>query len=159
MDPIKVVALGYGFYILLGFLVLSLPWAQATATPWLDRLFMAVSTVTTTGLAPHDPGATYTLFGELALLAMMQVGALGYLTLGTFVAVSLSDRMSKRRTAIARAAFGFLSKFRPNSRMSLLGSGCVETRNGATARRASSHRRIASASGPTPMIEIILFML
>jgi trk system potassium uptake protein TrkH len=107
MDPNTVVALGYATYIFLGFLALSLPWAQATATPWLHRLFMAVSTVTTTGLAPHDPGSTYTVLGELALLAMMPVGALGYLTLGTFVAVSLSDRMGKRRMEIARATFGF----------------------------------------------------
>jgi trk system potassium uptake protein len=106
MDPIQIVALGYGFYIALGFAVLSLPWAQATATPWLDRLFMAVSTVTTTGLAPHDPGGTYTWLGELALLVMVQAGALGYLTVSTFVVVALSARLSRRRAEITRTAFG-----------------------------------------------------
>jgi trk system potassium uptake protein len=106
MDPLHVVALGYAFYIGLGFLVLSLPWAQAVETPWLDRLFMAASAVTTTGLAPHDPGGTYTLLGEIALLIMIQIGALGYLTVTTFVTVALSARLSKRRSAITRAAFG-----------------------------------------------------
>lgn len=107
LNPIHALALGYGFYILVGFAVLSLPWSQSMPVAWLDRLFMAVSSVTTTGLAIHDPGSTYTFLGEFALLAMIQAGGLGYLTLGTFVAVALSDRMSARRSAIARAAFGF----------------------------------------------------
>lgn len=107
MDPIHAVALGYSAYILAGFVVLSLPWAQETSSHWLDRLFMATSAVTTTGLAVHDPASTYTPLGEAALLAMIQLGGLGYLTLGTFVAVALSDRIGRRRSEIARAAFGF----------------------------------------------------
>ena len=111
MDPVHIVALGYSLYVVLGFLALSAPWAQAAPVAALDRLFMAASAVTTTGLATHDPGGSYTFFGELALLLMMQAGALGYLTLGTFVAIALSNRMHPRRAEIARAAFGLPEGF------------------------------------------------
>ncbi len=111
MDPVHAVALGYGLYVLLGFLALSLPWSQAVPINATDRFFMAASAVSTTGLITHDPGTSYTFLGELALLVMMQVGALGYLTLGTFVAVALSDRMSPRRADLTRAAFGLPEGF------------------------------------------------
>lgn len=111
MDPVHIVALGYNLYVVLGFLALSAPWAQAAPVAALDRFFMAASAVTTTGLATHDPGGSYTFLGELALLLMMQAGALGYLTLGTFVAIALSNRVHPRRAEIARAAFGLPEGF------------------------------------------------
>lgn len=111
MDPVHIVALGYSLYVVLGFFALSAPWAQAAPVAALDRFFMAASAVTTTGLATHDPGSSYTFLGELALLLMMQAGALGYLTLGTFVAIALSNRVHPRRAEIARAAFGLPEGF------------------------------------------------
>lgn len=111
MDPLHAVVLGYGLYVVIGFLALSLPWAQAVPIGATDRLFMAASAVSTTGLTTHDPASSYTFLGELALLLMMQAGALGYLTLGTFVAIALSDKVTPRRAQITRTAFGLPDGF------------------------------------------------
>lgn len=111
MNPLHAVVLGYSLYVVIGFLALSLPWAQAVPISAMDRLFMAVSAVSTTGLATHDPASSYTFLGELALLLMMQAGALGYLTLGAFVAIALSDKVTPRRAQITRTAFGLPDGF------------------------------------------------
>ena len=50
--PVRLVVGGYALYVLIGFGLLCLPWAQeAEDVAWLDHLFIATSAVSTTGLA------------------------------------------------------------------------------------------------------------
>lgn len=111
LDPLHAVILGYMTYCLIGFAALMAPIAQTAEVNWVKHLFVAVSAVSTTGLATHDVGASYSLFGEAAILLMMQLGGLGYLTLGSFVVIAVSNRIARRREAITRAAFGLPDDF------------------------------------------------
>lgn len=104
--PVKVV-LGYLGYMLLGWLVLLLPISHAaeTSASVLDHLFTAVSAVSTTGLVTIATGDSYTFFGELVVLSLIQLGGLGYMTLGSFVLLMRRREFDSGREALSRITF------------------------------------------------------
>ncbi|MDH3293158.1 MAG: hypothetical protein OER95_02425 [Acidimicrobiia bacterium] len=67
----------FGALILLGALLLTLPISHSeigrTAT-WGDAFFTAASAVTVTGLVVVDTAPTWSPFGELVILALIQIG-------------------------------------------------------------------------------------
>ncbi len=94
-DPIRVIILGYLSYVLIGWALLCLPISQAVpGIPALDHLFMATSAMSTTGLVTVSTADTYTFFGELVLLFLIQAGGLGYMTLGSFTMLAIAGRLS-----------------------------------------------------------------
>ncbi|GAB3670171.1 TrkH family potassium uptake protein [Salinisphaera aquimarina] len=104
--PATLVVLGYALYIASGFVMLCLPFAQAGhGVSWLDNLFTATSAVSTTGLATVSPGTRYSLFGELVIAGLIQVGGIGYMTLGSFVMLALRHRLDDMHRGVARTAF------------------------------------------------------
>ncbi|MBF0143091.1 MAG: hypothetical protein HQL59_06490 [Magnetococcales bacterium] len=91
----RLVVVSFAGTILIGALLLFLPIAQAPeAAPvsWVDALFTSTSAVCVTGLAVFDVGTTLSLPGQVALLGLIQVGGLGFLTLSTFVVSRLHAR-------------------------------------------------------------------
>lgn len=106
-DPLRLVVLGYVSYILLGWLALCLPvcrHADATASA-LDHLFIATSAVSTTGLVTVSVADTYTGWGEFVVVFLIQIGGLGYMTLGSCVMMAVSGgRLSPLRTRIGGIA-------------------------------------------------------
>lgn len=103
--PARLMAFGYLSYMLIGWAALSLPAAQSVPVGALDSLFIAVSAVSTTGLVTVDPGSSFTIWGEVAILLMMQLGGLGYMTVGSFAYLSFQNRLAGVRARGARAAF------------------------------------------------------
>lgn len=75
-------ALGYLTVILLGSVLLVLPFATAegNSTGYLDALFTATSATCVTGLAPFDTGTHWSLFGQIVILVLVQTGGLGFMT-------------------------------------------------------------------------------
>lgn len=105
-SPVRLVAAGYAGNMLLGWLLLSLPIAAAAPSRAIDDLFVAVSAVSTTGLVPLDPGGTYTRFGQGVILALIQLGGLGYMTVSSFAfSLIAADAPSRLRTEVTRAVF------------------------------------------------------
>jgi trk system potassium uptake protein TrkH len=84
-----------GFFagaILLGTVALSLPGMTAGPLSFVDRLFTATSAVCVTGLTVVDTGTSFTIPGQLVILLLIQVGGLGYMTIGS-IAVVLFGRL------------------------------------------------------------------
>lgn len=97
LSAAQVVVLSFLIFITLGTLLLRLPWAhQSGASRWIDDLFMATSAICVTGLASVDPGTTYTTFGQIILMLLVQVGGLGYMTLLTMSLLMVGQRLSLR---------------------------------------------------------------
>lgn len=97
LNAAQVVLLSFLLFITLGTLLLRLPMShQSGSSLWLDDLFMATSAICVTGLATVDPQSTYTLFGQIILMALVQVGGLGYMTLLTLSLVMVGQRLSLR---------------------------------------------------------------
>ncbi|WP_102264117.1 TrkH family potassium uptake protein [Mesobacillus jeotgali] len=103
MDPPKVLVFGFGAIIILGTLLLSLPVStvDGRGLPILDALFTATSATCVTGLVVVDTGDTFTRFGEMVILSMIQVGGLGFMSFATLLAFILGKRISfKERLVI-----------------------------------------------------------
>ncbi len=73
---------GFLTAIIIGTLLLKLPMATRTGfISWIDALFTAVSAVCVTGLIVVDTGSYFTVFGQIVILAMIQIGGLGVMSL------------------------------------------------------------------------------
>ena len=90
------IAFGFLALIALGAVVLASPWARMAGTwgNWSDAAFTACSAVCVTGLSVVDIGREYSLAGQIALIVLVEVGALGLMALGTFLLVAIGRRLS-----------------------------------------------------------------
>ena len=86
INPPKIILLSFLIVILFGSGLLSLPYATANGKPmaYIDALFTATSATCVTGLIVKDTGADFSLFGQLVILFLIQIGGLGIMTLSTF---------------------------------------------------------------------------
>ncbi len=82
MTATKVIVFGYLFIILCGTLLLCLPISSQTrtVTNFLDALFTATSATCVTGLVVFDTATHWSAFGQVVLLALIQVGGMGFIT-------------------------------------------------------------------------------
>lgn len=99
----RMLALGFGLIILAGALLLSLPVSSksGTWTPFLNALFTSTSATCVTGLVVADTYRHWSLFGQLVILGQIQIGGLGFITIGAYLNILLKKRIGLRgRTAI-----------------------------------------------------------
>ena len=90
-SPFRIIILGFSAVILLGSLLLMLPLASRTGavTPFLHALFTATSAVCVTGLVIYDTALYWSPFGQAVILALIQIGGLGVVTVaGAFAILS-----------------------------------------------------------------------
>ena len=107
-NPSQLVLAAFVSLIALGTLLLRLPFAFDADAPhpgWLDSLFWATSATTVTGLGTADV-STFSLFGELVLLALIQIGGFGIMTIGSVLALVASRRVGLRQRMLAQAEIG-----------------------------------------------------
>jgi trk system potassium uptake protein TrkH len=109
--PAQVIAGGFGAAVLVGTGLLALPVATESGqpAPLLDALFTATSAVCVTGLATVDTGGYWSTFGEVVILALIQAGGLGIMTLATLFTVLVSGRLGLRARFLAQAETRVLS--------------------------------------------------
>lgn len=89
--------------IAIGTPVLMLPIASAgKQLSFIDALFTATSAACVTGLTVVDTGSFFSLFGQTVLLAVIQIGGLGIITLSSFFAILLGKRMPLKQRDIVR---------------------------------------------------------
>ncbi|MAA76185.1 MAG: potassium transporter KtrB [Salinisphaeraceae bacterium] len=104
--PVTLLVAGYSLYVLAGFILLCLPVSQATpGTALLDHLFIATSAVSTTGLVTISPAGSYSFFGELVIISLIQLGGIGYMTLGSFMMLAIRHRLDGLHENVARTVF------------------------------------------------------
>jgi trk/ktr system potassium uptake protein len=107
-NPSQLVLAAFVSLILIGTALLQLPFATDAGTGHLGiqhSLFWATSAVTVTGLGTTDV-STFSLFGELVLLALIQIGGFGIMTIGSVLAIVASRRVGLRQRMLAQAEIG-----------------------------------------------------
>jgi trk system potassium uptake protein TrkH len=104
--------LGYLGYMLVGWLLLCLPISHRQGhIKCLDNLFISVSAVSTTGLVTVTTDQ-FSIFGQIIIAALIQLGGVGYMTLGSFVILSRGRDLSDLRTGVSGAVFSLPDSFR-----------------------------------------------
>ncbi len=100
----KTVALGYFILLLLGTFLLMLPVSSKSGgvTSFFDALTTATSASCVTGLIVFDTFSHWSLFGQLVLLVLIQIGGLGYMTIITFCSVILGRRIGLRERGLLK---------------------------------------------------------
>ena len=98
----QIIAMGYFLVITVGTLLLMLPAATRSgemATP-LTALFTATSATCVTGLVVVDTASYWSVFGQCIILLMIQVGGLGFMTIGVLFAMFLNKKISLKTRGI-----------------------------------------------------------
>lgn len=99
----QTIALGFFIVILTGTLLLMLPFASrdGQSIGFIPALFTASSATCVTGLVVVDTYTHWTLFGQLVIITLIQIGGLGFVTIGVLFAMALNRNIDlKQRTLI-----------------------------------------------------------
>ncbi len=106
----KTLVLGFLAAIVIGALVLLLPFSrQSGGLSFIDALFTSTSAVCVTGLTVVDTGGDFSLFGQIVILALIQVGGLGIMTFSTLLVLYMGGAMSLRFQLILKESLNRLS--------------------------------------------------
>ncbi|MBR6891420.1 MAG: Trk family potassium uptake protein, partial [Clostridia bacterium] len=104
-------AAGFLAVILVGTALLALPAATRSGQSigLFDSLFTATSAVCVTGLVAVDTGATFSPFGQAVLLALIQVGGLGFMMFANMIMVMLGRKITLRGRMLIRESMSSAS--------------------------------------------------
>lgn len=93
-SPSQLIALTFAGLILAGALLLMLPFAgrEGAGLSFVDALFTATSASCVTGLVVVDTGTYFSTFGQLVIIALIQLGGLGLVLFATLFSVLLRKR-------------------------------------------------------------------
>lgn len=103
LSKVQTIALGFFLIIVAGTLLLMLPIASRDghSTGFFHALFTATSSTCVTGLVVVDTYTNWTLFGQVVILALIQIGGLGFITIGMFFSIFLKRKIGlKERNLI-----------------------------------------------------------
>ncbi|WP_094094035.1 TrkH family potassium uptake protein [Paenibacillus physcomitrellae] len=105
-SPPQILVLGFTFIIAIGTFLLMLPISihQEGRLSFIDALFTATSATCVTGLAVKDTGTFFTPFGQIVILALVQVGGLGFMTMATLFSLVLKRRISLKDRLLLQQA-------------------------------------------------------
>ena len=104
--PARIIAIGFALLILCGAALLMLPFSVHPGvhiTP-LNALFTSTSAVCVTGLVVVDTGDTFSLFGQLVIAVLIQIGGLGVASIGMGLALVTGRRISLKGRSLVREA-------------------------------------------------------
>ncbi len=95
---VQVIALGYAIMILVGTVLLMMPFAtlNGEGAAFTDALFTATSASCVTGLVPVDTGTYWSFLGQVIIIALIQIGGLGFITIATLFLMLLRKRVGLR---------------------------------------------------------------
>lgn len=105
LSPIQIIALGFAVIIVVGALLLMLPFATRDGSiSFIDALFTTTSATCVTGLVVYDTFTKFTFFGQLIIISLIQIGGLGFITVALMIVVFSGKRIGlKSRTYLAEA--------------------------------------------------------
>ena len=130
LSTTQIILLSFLVTILVGSGLLALPISSATgeAVPYLDALFMATTSTCVTGLVTLPTVSTWSVFGQIVILILIQIGGLGIITIMSGLMLLLNRKMGIGDRLLIQDAFNLntmsgLAKFVKNV---LLGTLIIE---------------------------------
>ncbi len=111
LTPYQILVIGFASLVIFGAFLLTLPISTQSGerTVFIDALFTATSAVCVTGLVVVDTGTYYSYFGQTILLLLIQVGALGIMTMSTLFALLIGKKIRLKERLLMQEALNQLS--------------------------------------------------
>lgn len=108
LRPVQVILIGFLITIFAGSILLALPVATKTgqATPYIDALFTATTSVCVTGLIVETTMTHWSLFGQAVILLLVQIGGLGVVTITTGMFYALGRRITLGNRMLIQESLG-----------------------------------------------------
>ena len=105
--PPQIIVFGFALLILFGALLLNLPFASRSGESigFLNALFTSTSATCVTGLVVVDTYTHWTLFGQLVILCLIQIGGLGFMTVVTLLSFVVGRRITVRERLLMQESF------------------------------------------------------
>lgn len=104
LSPPQMLILLFVSFVILGTILLKLPFATTDSVSLIDALFTSTSAMTVTGLVVVDTGTAYTLFGQIVIMALIQIGGIGIMTFAVLIFIMLGKKIGfKERLVIQQA--------------------------------------------------------
>jgi len=107
----RIIMLSFLLAILAGSLLLSLPISSASgkAVPYIDALFTATTATCVTGLVTLPTVSTWSVFGQIVILLLIQIGGLGIITIMSGIMIALQRKMGLSDRLLIQDAFNLNS--------------------------------------------------
>ena len=107
LSTTQTIMLSFLLAILAGSFFLALPGSSADgqAVPYVDALFTAATSICVTGLVTLPTVTTWSVFGQIVILILIQIGGLGIITIMSGLMISLNRRIGMRDRQLIQDAF------------------------------------------------------
>lgn len=104
----RILALGFAGIIIFGAFLLSLPIASKDGqwTSFVDTLFTSTSATAVTGLVVFDTYLHWSIFGQIVILCMLQIGGIGFMTVVTLFSLFLKRNIGLHERQLLSQATG-----------------------------------------------------
>ncbi|WP_294468721.1 TrkH family potassium uptake protein [uncultured Anaerofustis sp.] len=91
----QIIALGFFLTILVGGILLMLPISSRSGefTPFLNSIFTATSATCVTGLIVFDTYTHWSIFGQIVIICLIQIGGIGFMTIITMFSIFLKRQI------------------------------------------------------------------
>ena len=121
LSTTQIILLSFLVTIVVGSALLALPISSASgkAVPYLDALFMATTSTCVTGLVTIPTVSSWSVFGQIVILLLIQIGGLGIITIMSGLMLLLNKKMGLSDRLLIQDAFNLntmsgLAKFVKN---------------------------------------------
>ncbi|MCR5647213.1 MAG: hypothetical protein K6F81_02920 [Acholeplasmatales bacterium] len=106
ISPYTIIILSFVGVVLLGTLCLAMPFASTTGEShgFVNSLFMSTSCVCVTGLGVVNPSTDYTMFGQITMIVLIEIGGLSFITIAVFFFTILGARIGVGSSFMLREA-------------------------------------------------------
>ena len=103
LSSTQIIALGFFVTIFIGSVLLMLPIAHNGELSYLDSLFTATSATCVTGHSTVDVESTFTLFGQIVIMFLIQIGGLGFMLIIALILMIAGKKITlKNRILISQ---------------------------------------------------------
>lgn len=110
LNQVQFIAAGFFLIVLVGTCLLMLPIASRSGewTNFRDAMFTATSATCVTGLVVYDTFTHWNLFGQLVILTLIQIGGLGFITIGVGFSILFRRRIGLRERDLLKESVNAL---------------------------------------------------
>ncbi|MBT2257593.1 TrkH family potassium uptake protein [Priestia megaterium] len=104
LTPPQLLVSIFGGGIIIGALLLMMPFSTTEPIRWVDALFTSTSAMTVTGLAVVDTGTRFTVIGQTIIMLLIQIGGLGIMSFAMLIFMMLGKKIGFKERMLVQQA-------------------------------------------------------